>query len=86
MVAVAAAFKVVAAATRAYTIAMIFAQGISGPAGWANLAIGIAAAGTAMLAVDAAMGDVGATATKTATEVESAAVRMANVTQSLTSL
>ena len=81
VVAVAAAFKVVAAATRAYTIAMIFAQGISGPAGWANLAIGIAAAGTAMLAVDAAMGDVGATATKTATEVESAAVRMATAAE-----
>lgn len=59
IVAVSVAMRALALATKAYTVAMIFASGVSGPAGWFNLSVGLGSAAGAMLLVDEAMGDVG---------------------------
>lgn len=72
LVAVAVAFKAVALAQMAFAKAAVIAQALSGPKGWATLAIGLTIAAGAMLAVDSAMEGVSAEAAEVAVQVDKA--------------
>ena len=67
------AVKAVAIATQLYSKSAAIAQALSGPAGWATLAVGIAAAGVATVALNAEFEDMNGTLAATSDVTSSAA-------------
>jgi tape measure domain-containing protein len=78
LVAVAVAFKAITVAQAAFTKAAVVAQALSGPKGWAQLAIGLTVAAGAMYVVDSAMADVGAQTEETTQHIERANAALNN--------
>jgi len=82
LVAVAAAMKTLAFATRAYAMAMILAKGVSGGSKtWLQLTVGLAAAAGGMMLADAALQDFESDLGAAPAELKEYEVRMATATE-----
>lgn len=83
-----AALWAITAAQRAYAAAAAFSLALTGPAGWAQLAVGLAAAGAAVVTINAALGgtaSAGTNAEKSVSGVHSALSKIEDLKGGVTS-